>query len=113
VKGRLVLQNIGVRFVIFINIERFPERYCFRLSKIEQDELVAKCDRFKSLKHSTSLMHAYSEPGIAMLSSVLKSATAIKISVQVIDAYRCFFKRSGQKMVRVFENGNCSAGSFD
>lgn len=41
------------------NLERFPERYCFLLTKTEQDELVANCDRLRSLKHSTSLMHAY------------------------------------------------------
>ena len=35
------------------NIERFPERFRFQLTKEETDELVANCDRFNSLKHST------------------------------------------------------------
>ena len=35
------------------NIERFPERFRFQLTKEEMAELVANCDRFNSLKHST------------------------------------------------------------
>ena len=35
------------------NIERFPERFRFQLTKEEMVELVANCDRFNSLKHST------------------------------------------------------------
>ena len=36
------------------NIERFPERFRFQLTKEEMTELVANCDRFNSLKHSNS-----------------------------------------------------------
>lgn len=32
------------------NIERFPERFRFQLTKEEMAELVANCDRFNSLK---------------------------------------------------------------
>ena len=32
------------------NIERFPEKFRFQLTKEEKDELVANCDRFKSKK---------------------------------------------------------------
>lgn len=37
------------------NIQRFPEKYCFQVSLAEKNELVAKCDRFVSLKHSSYL----------------------------------------------------------
>ena len=37
------------------NINRFPERFRFQLNKMETDELVINCDRFKSLKHSSVL----------------------------------------------------------
>ena len=36
------------------NIERFPESFKFQLKKIEMEQLVANCDRFAPLKHSTS-----------------------------------------------------------
>jgi len=35
------------------NSERFPESFRFQLNKQEKDELVANCDRFESLKHSS------------------------------------------------------------
>ena len=35
------------------NMERFPERFRFQLTKEEMAELVTNCDRFNSLKHST------------------------------------------------------------
>jgi len=43
-------------------------------------QLVTNCDRFKTLKHSSSTPHAFTEHGIAMLSSVLKSKRAIAIN---------------------------------
>ena len=36
------------------NLERFPEDFAFRLTPEEKMELVAKCDRFSRLKHSTA-----------------------------------------------------------
>jgi len=46
------------------NINRFPERFMFQLSKEKKDELVTKCDRFVKLKHSsikhTTATHAIS-----------------------------------------------------
>jgi len=48
---------------------------------------VTNCDRFKSLKHSASLPYAYTEQGVAMLSAVLKSETAIKVSIQIMQAF--------------------------
>ncbi len=37
------------------NIERFPEHFRFQLSTEETSELVTVCDRFKSLKHTTTM----------------------------------------------------------
>jgi hypothetical protein len=69
------------------NIERFPEQFRFQLTKEEKNELVANCDRFKSLKHSTVLPHVFTEQGVSMLSAVLRSETAIKVSIQIMDAF--------------------------
>ena len=40
-------------------MERFPERFRFQLTKEEMAELVANCDRFNSLKHSTVRSYAF------------------------------------------------------
>ena len=51
------------------NISRFPESFRFQISDDEKDELVTNCDRFKTLKHSSSNPYAFTEQDIAMLSN--------------------------------------------
>jgi len=51
------------------------------------DELVTNCDRFKNLKHSTSYSFAFTEQGVAMLSSVLNSERAINVNIQIIRTF--------------------------
>ena len=43
------------------NIDRFPPTFRFALSVDEMSELVANCDRFASMKHSSTPMRAFSE----------------------------------------------------
>lgn len=69
------------------NVERFPDNFIFKLNDNELKELVTNCDRFKSLKHSTSLPYAFTEYGVAMLSSVLNSKKAIAINIQIIQTF--------------------------
>lgn len=69
------------------NIERFPDRFRFQLSNEETSQLVAFCDRFKALKHSTVNPFAYTEQGVAMLATVLKSEIAVKVSIGIMDAF--------------------------
>lgn len=69
------------------NIERFPESFRFQLTEIEKEGLVTICDRFKGLKHSSVNPFAFTEQGVAMLSAILKSDTAIKTSIRIIEAF--------------------------
>ena len=69
------------------NRDRFPQRFRFQLSKEEKDELVANCNRFEPLKHSSTRPYAYTEQGVAMLSAVLHTPYAIEISVKIMDAF--------------------------
>ena len=69
------------------NIERFPEGFKFQLTREEKDELVTNCDRFKRLKHSSAMPNAFTEQGVAMLSAVLRSDTAIKTSISIMNAF--------------------------
>ena len=80
------------------NIERFPERNCFRLDSDERNELVTNCDRFKMSKHSSVMPTAFTEQGVAMLATVLRSETAIRVSLQIMDAFvamRHFMMQNG------------------
>ncbi len=69
------------------NEQRFPADFMFRLSKQEKDELVTNCDRLNSLKHSSSLPRAFTEQGVAMLSSVLNSERAIAVNIQIMRTF--------------------------
>jgi hypothetical protein len=44
---------------------------------------VTICDRFKTLKHSTVTPYAFTEQGVAMLSSVLNSERAIQVNIAI------------------------------
>lgn len=69
------------------NIERFPEDFMFKLNNNELNELVAICDRFETLKHSSNPPYAFTEQGVAMLSSVLKSKQAIAVNVEIVRTF--------------------------
>ena len=69
------------------NVERFPERFMYQLTDNELIKLVTNCDRFNSLKHSSSLPYAFTEHGVTMLASVLRSDIAVQISIKIVDAF--------------------------
>ena len=69
------------------NQKRFPSDFMFPLTKEERDQLVTNCDRFRKLKHSVVLPHAFTEQGVAMLSSVLNSDRAIEVNVAIMRAF--------------------------
>lgn len=66
------------------NFDRFPDDFMFQLNKTERRTLVANCDRFAPLKHSSSSPYVFTEQGVAMLSSVLNSKRAIKVKIAIM-----------------------------
>ena len=86
------------------NIERFPEEFCFQLTDKEKAEVVAKCDHLQKLKFSPNLPYAFTEQGVAMLSAVIRSETAVKMSIQIMKAFvkmRHFFIENAQIFSRI------------
>lgn len=86
------------------NSARFPERYRFQLTKEEMKELVTNCDRFSTLKHSTSAPYAYTVFGVSMIPSVLTSQKAIDTSIRIIDAFvamRSFMVQNADVLRRI------------
>ena len=69
------------------NVNRFPDYYFFRLSSIEKNELVANCDQFSNMLHSSILPMAFTEQGALMASTVLRSAQAIQMSIYIVRAF--------------------------
>ena len=78
------------------NQARFPESFRFQLTESEYEELVKNCDRFHLMSQSVTssghggrryLPYVFTEQGVAMLSAVLRSKTAIQISIHIINAF--------------------------
>lgn len=66
------------------NIRRFPEDFMFILSQSEANALRSQIVTLKRGEHSKYLPAAFTEQGVAMLSSVLNSEKAIQINIQII-----------------------------
>ena len=89
--------------VIKSNISRFPESFCFQLTNEEIDKLSLR-SQFATLnknsnmrgQHFKYLPYVLTEQGIMMLSGLLKSDIAVKVNIQIIDAF--------VKMRRYFAN---------
>ncbi|MBN9312825.1 MAG: DNA-binding protein [Chryseobacterium sp. 39-10] len=70
------------------NLDRFPEKFCFQLTDEESDFL-----RFQIGTSNVGrggrryLPYVFCEQGIAMLSAVLRSDVAVKVSIEIMDAF--------------------------
>ena len=82
------------------NMNRFPTEFMFQLNKTEledwKSQIVISNSILKSQnvilnkkqgQHSKYLPYAFTEPGAVMLSSVLKSRIAVKVSIEVVKAF--------------------------
>ena len=76
------------------NSERFPKEFCFQLTK-EETESISPKSQIATLNVSGNLRgsnikkmpFAFTEQGVAMLSTVLKSDTAVSMSIQIMKAF--------------------------
>lgn len=69
------------------NKARFPEDFMFELTKEEKEQLITLAPRLSNLKHSSVPLMVFTEQGVAMLSSVLKSERAVKINIEIMRAF--------------------------
>ena len=68
------------------NINRFPDDFMFQLTKEELDNLISQ-NVTSSWGGTRKLPYAFTEQGIAMLSSVLKSQTAVEVNIRIMRAF--------------------------
>jgi hypothetical protein len=70
------------------NPDKFPDGYVINLTNEEwQIQLVENFDRFKITKHSTVIPKAFTEKGLYMLATILKSPKATEASIAIIETY--------------------------
>lgn len=68
------------------NIERFPSHFMFQLTKSEWQNLRSQIVTFSNdIRKYTP--YVFTEQGVAMLSSVLRSKKAIQTNIQIMDAF--------------------------
>ncbi len=91
------------------NMERFPKEFCFQLTESEFDTLRFQFETSNKMNINLRggrryLPYVFTEQGIAMLSGVLKSEIAIKMSINIIKAFidmRKFIFENGQVFERL------------
>jgi phage regulator Rha-like protein len=122
VRGLQVMIDVDLAFIYGVetkvlnqavkrNIERFPETFRFQLADNEykacsRSQIVtlneaSKSKRGQNIKY---LPYAFTEQGIAMLSAVLRSETAVNTSIQIINAFvemRRFILNNAQLFQRI------------
>ena len=84
------------------NLDKFPEGYIFETTKGEKTELVKNFDRFNKLKHSTVTPTAFTEKGLYMLATILKSKKAVETTFDIIETFTRIreFSRTVKQMVQ-------------
>ncbi len=69
------------------NADHFPEDFMFQLSKEEEDSLRCQFGILKRGQNSKYLSYVFTEQGVAMLSSVLKSKRAVQVNIQIMRVF--------------------------
>lgn len=69
------------------NTDKFPDGYLIELDNEEKTQLVENFDQFNKLKHSTVTPKAFTEKGLYMLATILKSPIATETTLAIIDTY--------------------------
>ena len=69
------------------NVQRFPERFRFRLTEEEFDRLRSQSVTSSAHGGRRYLPYAFTEQGVAMLSAVLRSDTAVEVSIRIMDEF--------------------------
>ena len=70
------------------NEYRFPFDFMFKLTEVEWKEVITNCDNLpESIKYSPQTPFAFSEQGVAMLSSILKSKKAVETNIAIMRTF--------------------------
>lgn len=69
------------------NQDKFPDGYVIIANKDEKSELVKNFHRFNSLKHSSVPIKAFTEKGLYMLATILKSMQATQTTLAIIETF--------------------------
>ena len=69
------------------NPEKFPEGYVFELDKREKGEVIKIFDNLGNLLYSPANPKAFTEKGLYMLATILKSPKAVETTIAIVETY--------------------------
>ena len=69
------------------NPEKFPEGYIMELNKKEKEEVVKIFDNLGNILYSPAPPKAFTEKGLYMLATILKSPKAVQTTIAIVEAY--------------------------
>ena len=81
----------SINLAVKRHINRFPERFCFKLTEEESKnfwfQLETKKDNIETRGGKYDRPYAFTEQGVAMLSAVLRTEVAEEVSIKIMDAF--------------------------
>ena len=69
------------------NLDRFPDDFMFQLTEVEMEILRSQPVTLKRGQHSKYLPYAFTEQGVVMLSSVLRSPRAVEVNIAIMRTF--------------------------
>ncbi|MDX9796433.1 MAG: ORF6N domain-containing protein [Arcobacteraceae bacterium] len=69
------------------NIDSFLSDFMFELTNDEKNELITKCDNLQKLKYNPSAIKVFTEQGVYMLATVLKSKIAREVNISIMRTF--------------------------
>ena len=69
------------------NPDKFPDGYIFSLSKEEKIEVITICDNLKDIKFNPVPPTVFTEKGLYMLATILKSPVATQTTIAIVEAF--------------------------
>lgn len=80
------VQTKEVNQAVKNNPDKFPQGFILEYSKEEKSELVKKFDQF-NIKHSSAKVKGFTEKGLYMLATILKSPVATQTTLAIINTF--------------------------
>jgi hypothetical protein len=82
------VENRALKQAVKRNMDRFPSDFMFQLSKKEWQEVITNCDNLpEGIKFSPATPFAFTEQGVSMLSSILRSKKALLVNIAIMRAF--------------------------
>jgi hypothetical protein len=81
------VQPIRLREQVKRNADRFPDKFMFQLTENEVDSMVSQIAIPSKQRLGGHLPYAFTEHGVLMLASILRSKIAMRVSVRIIETF--------------------------